>query len=295
MAQVLMGFDHLGQVQRFDEDGDLLAGGNKIDSAVFVNFSRLLVKDEIKKGSFSITLGVSPYAPHNDDTSLAALGSDDERHVFNKRVKLADTNAQNDFRVNSPAGEYGILYASVDHGTSVLTGDPAAGSTTEAYLIIVNNTVRWNTGNVDRITSSASLQANTWTHIAVTRNSGLTRLFVGGSKEGVDYTDATNYGNMPVKIGANVAGSLPMTGHIENLMIKKGIAEYSSSFTPSATYDSGDLRLTFGFDGEAPIPLIKGEIYAIFQQTITSQCSADGVELWRDEIMTEEILSLIHI
>lgn len=130
MAQVLMGFDHLGQVQRFDEDGDLLAGGNKIDSAVFVNFSRLLVKDEIKKGSFSMTLGVSPYAPHNDDTSLAALGSDDERHVFNKRVKLADTNAQNDFRVNSPAGEYGILYASVDHGTNVLTGDPAAGSTT---------------------------------------------------------------------------------------------------------------------------------------------------------------------
>ena len=108
----------------------------------------------------------------------------------------------------------------------------AAGSTTEAYLIIVNNTVRWNTGNVDRITSSASLQANTWTHIAVTRNSGLTRLFVGGSKEGVDYTDATNYGNMPVKIGANVAGSLPMTGHIENLMIKKGICLLYTSPSP---------------------------------------------------------------
>ena len=94
---------------------------------------------------------------------------------------------------------------------------------------------------------------------------------------------------MPVKIGANVANSLAFTGHMENLMLKLGISEYSSSFTPSATYDSGDLRLTFGFDGEAPIPLIKGEIYAIFQQTITSQCSADGVELWRDEIMTEEI------
>ena len=127
MAQVLMGFDHLGQVQRFDEDGDLLAGGNKIDSAVFLNFSRLLVKDEIKKGSFSVTFGVSPFAPQRDTGFEATT---DTRHVFNKRVKLADTNAQNDFRVNSPAGEYGILYASVDHGSSVLTGDPAAGSTT---------------------------------------------------------------------------------------------------------------------------------------------------------------------
>lgn len=129
MAQVLMGFDHTGSVQRFDEDGDLLAGGNKIDSAIFLNFSRLLVKDEIKKGSFSITLGVSPYAPHrsNNTTKVGLHGSDG---AFDKRIKLADTNAQNDFRVNSPAGEYGVLYASVDHGTDVLTGDPAAGSTT---------------------------------------------------------------------------------------------------------------------------------------------------------------------
>tara|TARA_B000000557_G_C20813297_1_gene461529 strand:- start:4324 stop:5505 length:1182 start_codon:yes stop_codon:yes gene_type:complete len=124
MAQVLMGFDHTGSVQRFDEDGDLLAGGTKIDSAIFLSFSRLLVKDEIKKGSFSITLGVSPYAAQRD-TGLHGDG-----RVFDKRITLADTNAQNDFRVNSPAGEYGILYASVAQGSNVLVGDPAAGSTT---------------------------------------------------------------------------------------------------------------------------------------------------------------------
>ena len=125
MAQVLMGFDHTGSVQRFDEDGDLLAGGTKIDSAIFLSFSRLLVKDEIKKGSFSMTMGVSPYAAWRSEGGLHGDGG-----VFDKRIKLADTNAQNDFRVNSPAGEYGILYASVDDGTNVLTGDPADGSTT---------------------------------------------------------------------------------------------------------------------------------------------------------------------
>lgn len=104
MAQVLMGYDHTGSIQRFDEDGDLLAGGTKLDSVVFVNFSRLLVKDEIKKGSFSIEFGVGADAPHKKDGS---------EYTFSKIVKVADTNAQNDFRVNSPAGEYGILYATI--------------------------------------------------------------------------------------------------------------------------------------------------------------------------------------
>lgn len=106
MAQVLMGFDHTGSVQQFDEDGDLLAGGTKIDSAYFLNFSRLLVKDEVKKGSFSLDLMVGPRAPHH---------SAPNHHT--KIVRVADTNAQNDFRVNSPAGEYGILYATVGAGS----------------------------------------------------------------------------------------------------------------------------------------------------------------------------------
>ena len=112
MAQVLMGFDHTGSVQRFDEDGDLLAGGTKIDSAYFINFSRLLVKDEIKKGSFAIELGVG-YEP--------AWKAPATNSPMSKIIKIADTNAQNDFRVNSPAGEYGILYATVAKGTNVLT------------------------------------------------------------------------------------------------------------------------------------------------------------------------------
>jgi len=123
MAQVLMGFDHTGSVQLFDEDGDLLAGGNKLKECFFLNFSRLLVKDEIKKGSFAVEFGVGSNAPHyNTD--------DGTNNTFQKLVKLADTNAQNDFRVNSPAGEYGVLYASVSKGSNVLFGDPADGATT---------------------------------------------------------------------------------------------------------------------------------------------------------------------
>ena len=36
---------------------------------------------------------------------------------FAERLKVSDDGAQDDYRVNSPAGEYGILYASNDAGT----------------------------------------------------------------------------------------------------------------------------------------------------------------------------------
>jgi len=102
MAQVLSGYDVDGNIQRFDEDGNLISTATKIDDAIFVSFSRLLVKDEIKKGSFELELGVTAsYATPN---------------VFNDRIKIKDTGAETTYKVNSPAGEYGILYVSNGQG-----------------------------------------------------------------------------------------------------------------------------------------------------------------------------------
>lgn len=96
MSKVLMGTDQTGSIIQFDEDGDILAGGTKIREAYFITFSRLVVKDEIKKGSFSMSLGTS--------TTFATAN--------NTRIEINDLHAPNDFRVNSPAGEYSILTCS---------------------------------------------------------------------------------------------------------------------------------------------------------------------------------------
>ena len=110
MAQVLMGYDQTGSILQFDEDGDLLAGGAKQTSCFFMNFSRLLTKDEIKKGSFKLELGVSGTYAQNGT-------------VFSSRVKLEDTSGSNGYLVNSPVGEYGILYATQSAGTNVLAAN----------------------------------------------------------------------------------------------------------------------------------------------------------------------------
>jgi len=96
MAQVLVGYDITGSILEFDEDGNIADGGTKLRECLFIDFSRLLYKDEVKKGSFSLELGVT--------TAYAT--------PFTTTITLADTNAANDYRVNSPAGEYAILTAS---------------------------------------------------------------------------------------------------------------------------------------------------------------------------------------
>ena len=114
MAQLLMGYDLTGAVQLFDEDGDLLGTPNDKVKEVFVlPFSRLLVKDEIKKETFSMKLDVSNY---NSSTQFPSLNL----------ITIADTGASTEYRVNSPAGDYGILYA---------TGNPLATPNAKCGLI----------------------------------------------------------------------------------------------------------------------------------------------------------------
>lgn len=94
MAQMLVGYDATGSIMKFDEDGDISAGGNKLSEVLFFNFSRLLTKDEIKKGSFSMSFMTGAYNTPSSGTLFT----------------IEDTNAQNDYRINSPAGEYAVLY-----------------------------------------------------------------------------------------------------------------------------------------------------------------------------------------
>ena len=107
MAQVLAGFDAQGAVRRFDEDGDL-TDGDKINEAYFINLTRLLSKDEVKKGSFTLSLGVN-----------ATYGS-----PFTETINITDASGSNGYKVNSPAGEYGILFANNGTGTPMARPDP---------------------------------------------------------------------------------------------------------------------------------------------------------------------------
>ena len=121
MAQLLVGHDITGSILRFDQDGNLILGGTKMNEVIFVNFSRLLTKDEIKKGFFQFALGTGSSATPNANTVL-----------------LADHFAQNDYRVNSPAGEYGVLYTS---SVNITTGSGAGLVFYQAGIAVISASV----------------------------------------------------------------------------------------------------------------------------------------------------------
>ena len=102
MAQILTGYNVTGGILRFDEDGNLNDGGTKIDECFFLNFSRLLCKDEVKKGTFNLELGVG------SAFSQDATG----QFTFQNRILISDRSGSSGYKVNSPAGEYGILFVS---------------------------------------------------------------------------------------------------------------------------------------------------------------------------------------
>lgn len=107
LAQVLMGHDHTGSVLRFDQDGNVTGGGTKHDNVFIIPFSRLLVKDEIKKGTFEMELGVKD-------------AYDKGGANFDHRIKITDFSGSDGYFVNSPAGEYGVLYATASLGVDLL-------------------------------------------------------------------------------------------------------------------------------------------------------------------------------
>jgi|3_EtaG_2_1085321.scaffolds.fasta_scaffold01382_4 hypothetical protein len=121
MAQVLMGYDVNGAVQDFDMDGNLVTspagtngseGSGKMREVFFINFARLLGKDEIKKGSFELALvtGGLPSA-FGASAPYYANGLADNGGTLGPVLTLGDYSATSSYFVNSPAGEYGLLYS----------------------------------------------------------------------------------------------------------------------------------------------------------------------------------------
>jgi hypothetical protein len=82
------------------------------------------------------------------------------------------------------------------------------------------------------IVQGGSLSSNTFYHIAVTRASGLVRAFANGSQVGTTASNTQNFTRNTLAVGANVGGTETLNGYIDDLRITKGVARYTSNFTP---------------------------------------------------------------
>jgi len=93
-----------------------------------------------------------------------------------------------------------------------------------------------------QITSSNGCSAGAWNHVAVSRASGTTRLFVNGTLTATTYTDANTYAERPIRIGASFTGATLATGYIDEIRISRGVSRYTTTFTPTATAFTTDAN-----------------------------------------------------
>ena len=96
------------------------------------------------------------------------------------------------------------------------------------YISDTNGTVRFYVDTGDRITGGTAITLSAWNYIALTRASGITRLYLNGVKQGNDYTDTNSYlcgTNRPAIGGSGaILGTGTLNGYIQDLRITKGVA-----------------------------------------------------------------------
>jgi len=103
MSQVLLGYTGSTNRVRLFESDLTLDGSDPMKEVVFVNVSRLLTKDQIKKGSLSITV---------------ATGSWSNSHLASKALTFKDSGASStQGTLNTVGGDYGLLLSTTTNVT----------------------------------------------------------------------------------------------------------------------------------------------------------------------------------
>lgn len=89
--------------------------------------------------------------------------------------------------------------------------------------------------------SALTLTTNTWYHVAVVKNGTSVKLYLNGTEVG-----STTYGTLPtfngnLYIGIEGSGSYSFNGWIDELRFSKGVARWTSNFTPASDEYSADI------------------------------------------------------
>lgn len=125
------------------------------------------------------------------------------------------------------------------NATGVVHTLACKGSSTSGWLLQINAsdklTFVTNTSTVS-LTSTTSIAANTWTHVAVTRDgSNMMRMFINGVQESSSSNSISFSQSEVLVIGADRSYTNFFNGFIEDLRLFRDGAKYISTFTAPAT------------------------------------------------------------
>ncbi len=188
------------------------------DSSAYGNIVTALGNAQIdtaqsKFGGASGLFALNSYAEISGDSSALAFG--DEDFTIDLWVRLAGSKTTH----------------------TIYDGRPASDDFANAPVIRVQSGVlQYYFPSTSTAISGATLGIDIWYHIAVVRSGTTTQLFLDGVSQG-SVTDTTVYVNSASRPrlgrpGSTVSNNFDLNGWIDELRVSKGIARWTSNFTP---------------------------------------------------------------
>lgn len=200
--------------------------GLDVYTKALLHFDETLTKDEVDKVWYStgFTLSSAQYK----FGGKSAYNNASTAYIY--------TPAIND--INLSTGDFTIDFwyrpEAVGDGTSWIYGT----TNSSIYISVTGRafsvSIYYNPGSNFILWDSSTLSANTWYHVAVVRNGNVFTLYVNGVNRGSKTQAITvNDPGANVIIGASASwGSGPINGWLDEFRISKGIARWTTNFTP---------------------------------------------------------------
>lgn len=194
------------------------------NTAIMVNFTNAQIFDQTAKNVLECVgdAKVSTAQYKYGTASMYFDGTGDWLYIPNRPFLEFGTN---DFTIEC------WLYANSMTGWRYIISQ---GGGSDAFLVAMNNTTFYvSIYGGTNTTYSSSMGTGQWYHLAVTRSSGTTRVFLDGVLLGSSTSSLPFATGRSLQIGVNPASSGEYwNGYIDDLRITKGYARYTSNFTP---------------------------------------------------------------
>jgi len=188
-------------------------------------FDNAMMNDLETVGNAQISTSVVKYGTG----SLAFDGTGDY-------LKTPATNLNVGFGTGDFTVEFWIYFNSVS-GVRKIYDNYNGNNNPNAAITLGNPTsgrMQWYAGQTQVLQTTTTFTTGIWYHVAISRSSGTSRIFVDGTQE-ASASDTRTYavGNANIAIGAEISTSLySVNGYIDDFRITYGYARYTANFTP---------------------------------------------------------------
>ncbi len=179
-------------------------------------------------GSAAISTSQSKFG----GSSILLDGNSDYITVTSSDLNLGGVSFTIEFWVyfnDIDSGNIACFYSDYGGASAGVIIHKSAGNNIAAYL----------TGDGQDITGTTTLAIDQWYHIALSGSVGSYKLFLNGTQEGSTFTGSPTNGTSTKNIGnfywSTTGQARFLDGYIDDFRITKGIARYTSNFTPPTT------------------------------------------------------------